>query len=194
MHTTRPLLTLLLLGVAVTATGQEPATPANRLAVDIFALMDRLAVEMNKEFVIDPRLRGLQGFSTKGEDADYDTLLAILRSNTFAAIEVGDQIRIVSEATARSEPSPIVQEDDPSISDHAVVTRVIDVADIRVPEVSSESGVPATAAAYLVPVLRPLMSTSIGNATAIPGSDKMIITDRYDNVRRITAIVDELRQ
>ena len=222
MRTHRPVLALFLLGVSVTAAGQQPAAappaaqaPANpgptsggpqfggrgaanvaydALEVDIFALMNRLAVEMNKEFIVDPRMRGLSGLSTTGDDADYDSLLAILRTNGYVAIEGGDQIRIVPEQIARAEPTPILQEDDPRISDHAVVTRVIDVSDIRLPDVSGENGAPVSAGAMLVPTLRPLMSTSIGNITAILGSDKVIITDRYDNVRRITAIVEELRQ
>jgi general secretion pathway protein D len=169
------------MGIAMTAAGQQPAgnsTPT----VDIYAVINRLAVELDKEFILDPRMRGMEWNSTAGNDADYDSLLALLRTNGYAAIEVGDQIRIVPEVTARSEPSPVVQADDPGMSDHAIVTRVI--------------AIPASqlSAAELVPVLRPLMSTAVGNATAVPGTNTLVIVDRYDNVRRITAIVDELRQ
>lgn len=220
MQTHRSLLALLLLGVSITAAAQQPGgeqpaaqapanpSPAaggpsaggrgslmdNPLAVDVFALIERLAVEMDKEFIIDPRLWGVPGLSTAGNDADYETLLGVLRSFGYVAIEVGDQIRIVPDSLARSEPSPIVQEDDSRISDHAVVTRVIDVSDIRTSDAGSEGGEPVSIAAMLAPILRPLMSTSIGNVSIPPGTDKIIITDRYDNVRRITAIVDELRQ
>jgi general secretion pathway protein D len=220
MHTHRSVLALLLLGVSITAAAQQPAgeqptaqAPANpaaggppaggrgaagltdsRLNVDIFALMERLAVEMDKEFILDPRMRGLAGLSTGGSDADYDSLLAILRTNGYAAIEGDDQIRIVPDAIARSEPSPLVQEDDSRISDHAVVTRIIDTSGIRASEVRGEGEVPVSVAATLAPVLRPLMSTAIGHVSNPPGTDKLIITDRYDIVRRITAIVDELRQ
>ena len=181
MQTQRLLPAFLLLGIAMTAAGQQPAGD-NAPAVDIYALINRLAVELNREFILDPRLQGMRWSSTAGTDADYDSLLALLRTGGFAAIEVGDQIRIVPEVTARSEPSPVILADDPRISDHAIVTRVI--------------AIPATqlAAAELVPVLRPLMSTAAGVATAIPGTNTLIIVDRYDNVRRITAIVDELRQ
>jgi general secretion pathway protein D len=168
-----------------------PPLPDNAPTVDIFALIDRLAEEMDKEFIIDPRMRGMTGLSTAGNEADYDTLLAMLRLNGFAAIEVGDQIRIVPEATARTEPSPVIQQDDSRISDHVVVTRIIDVADLNI---TMPDGSTLSAAAQLVPVLRPLMSTAIGNVMVVPGSDKIVLTDRYDNMRRITAIVDELRQ
>ena len=181
----------LLMTSALTATAQPPAAQDDALVVDIFALMDRLAVEMNKEFIIDVRLRGAQGMSTSREGADYDSLLAILRSMGYAAIEVGDQIRIVPEAVARSEPSPVLNEDDDRISDHTVVTRVIDVADLQF---TQPDGTVIEGGPQLVPVLRPMMSTNVGNITSVPGSTKLIIVDRYDNVRRITAIVDELRQ
>jgi general secretion pathway protein D len=158
----------------------------------MFALIDRLAREMNKEFIIDPRMRGIVGFSTARDEADYDTLLALLRTNGYAAIEVGDEVRIVPEATARAEPSTVVTRDDSRISDHAVVTLVIDVSDLEftMPDGSTAPGGPA----QLVPVLRPLMSTAIGNITSVPGSTKLVIVDRYDNARRIRAIIDELRK
>jgi type II secretory pathway component GspD/PulD (secretin) len=169
-----------------------PPLPDNAPTVDVFALIDRLSQEMNKEFILDPRMRGIVGYSTAGEEADYDTLLAILRTNLYVAIEVGDEIRIVSEATARAEPSTVLTRDDDRISDHAVVTLVVDVSDL---ELIMPDGTPASAgAAALVPVLRPLMSTAVGNITAVPGSTKVVIVDRFDNARRIRAIIDELRK
>jgi general secretion pathway protein D len=167
--------------------------PENAPSVDLFALIDRLADEMDKEFIIDPQVARVPGLSTAGADADYDTLLALLRNAQYAAIESGDQIRIVPEVTARSEPTPIVNEDDSRISDHTVVTRIIDVSGI---EVNLPDGAPEEARSIgpqLVPVLRPLMSTAIGNMAIVTGTNKVILTDRYDNIRRITAIIDALR-
>ena len=175
---------------ALTASAQ-PASSG--LGFDIAAVIGRLADEMNKEFIVDPRLQGVSGLSsTTAADADYETLLAVLRSNGFAAIEVGDQIRIVTEEVARAEPSRVVDRDDNRISDHAVVTRVVDVADIEATLPGFPEGIDI--APQLVPVLRPLMSAQIGNLSTIPGTSKLVIVDRYDNVRRITAIIDELRR
>jgi general secretion pathway protein D len=220
MHTTRILVAALLLQLSLNAAAQAPAgqaipvqapagqppagagaqpagprasrpLPENAPAVDIFALIDRLADEMDKEFIIDPRLGGTGFFSTAGGEADYNTLQAVLRANGFATIEVGDEIRIVPEATARSEPSLVLNEDDSRVSDHAVVTRVIDIADL---DSSAEDGAAGSAAAQLVPVLRPLMSTQIGQIVFVSGTNKLILVDRYDNVRRITAIIDAMRR
>jgi len=176
--------------VSVQPAVQLPPDP-DRPVFNFYEVVARLAREMGKEFIVDPRIRTQSlGWATSGDQADFETLQAVLRSNGFATIEVGDQVRIVPEATARSEPSPIVQQDDSRISDHAVVTRIIEVADF---EYTNSDGTVVSAAAQLVPVLRPMMSTAIGNITAIPGNNKVIIVDRYDNVRRITAIIDELR-
>jgi type II secretory pathway component GspD/PulD (secretin) len=191
MHTKFFSVTTLLLMSAMTASAQQPQEEVCWPSIDIFPVITRLADEMDKEFIIDPRIPRQLQWSTAADNADYDTLLAVLRANFYAAIEVGDQIRIVSEQTARSEPSRILNDDDSRVSDHAIVTRVIDVADI---EYTLPDGTSASSAPQLVPVLRPMMSTNIANITSIPGSTKLIIVDRYDNVRRITAIVDELRQ
>jgi general secretion pathway protein D len=170
---------------------ERPPLDPDRPIFDVFAVIERLADEMDKEFIVDPRVsRQALGWSTSGDDADYETLLAVLRTMSYAAIEVGDQIRILPEAIARAEPSRILQQDDSRVSDHAVVTRVIDVADI---EFAVEGGTTVSAAPQLVPMLRPLMSTQIGSIGTIPGTSKIILVDRYDNVRRITAIIDVLR-
>ena len=71
-------------------------------------------------------------------------------------------------------PTRILQNDDPSVSDHEVVSRVISLN---------------TDAAALVPIVRPLVP-QYGHLAAVGAS--LLIVDRYDNVRRITALVDEL--
>jgi general secretion pathway protein D len=169
---------------------QQP--DSGRPMLDIFALIERLADEMDKEFIVDPRIsRSGVGWSTEGvDDTDYDSLLAVLRYAGFAAIEVGDQIRIMPEQFARAEPSRLLQQDDPRVSDHAVVTRVIDVGDIRL---AVEGGPPVSAAPQLIPVLRPLMSMAVGSLVSVAGTNKIVLVDRYDNIRRITAIIEELR-
>lgn len=46
-------------------------------------------------------------------------------------------------------------------------------------------------APQLVPILRPMMSTS-AQLGAVPGGSSLILVDRYDNVRRITAVIEEI--
>ena len=184
-------------GNAVARDGDAaPAGPADpdRPIFDVFGLIERLADEMDREFIVYPRINAsMFGWSTAGEDADYDTLQALLRASGFVALEAGDQIRIVPESVARSEPTKILQQDDRGVSDHEIVTRVLEVSEIPVLPGSpvAESG---SIAGQLVPVLRPMMSSQAAQLGGIPGTTKLILVDRYDNVRRITAVIDELRR
>jgi general secretion pathway protein D len=121
---------------------------------------------------------------------DYADLLTILRLNGLAAVEIDGRINIFPLAESRWMATPLVQEDDDSIPDDAVITRVIDV--------------PSGNAAQLIPILRPLLpqvahfvaSSSIGPPAPgqLPESGKIVIVDRYANVRRITAIIAELTE
>jgi general secretion pathway protein D len=166
-----------LLVVSTGAFAQSPGGTA-ALRTDIFALIERLSDEMNREFVVDgASLNSMAGWSTAGDDADYDTLQALLRGAGMATIEVGDQIRIIPSANMRSEPSQILQEDDRRVSDHTIVTRVIAVDRIS--------------PAQLVPILRPMMPQE-AQLGAVSDTNSLIIIDRYDNVRRITQVIDEI--
>ena len=184
-------------GNAVARDGDAaPAGPADpdRPIFDVFGLIERLADEMDREFIVDTRINArMFGWSTAGEDADYDTLQALLRASGYIALESGDQIRILPEAVARAEPTKILQQNNRGISDHEIITRILKVSNIPVLPGSplAESG---SIAPQLVPALRPMMSTQAAQMQSIPGTTKLILVDRYDNVRRITAVIDELRR
>ncbi len=144
---------------------------------DIRALVRRVAADADFTVVVDPRVNGgVQYAGAPIESIDYSTLLAILRIHGFVSIEIGGQISIVPDAIARTMPTRILPSDDPSVSDHEVVSRII----------SLDSD-----AAVLVPIIRPLVS-QYGHLAAVGNS--LLIVDRYDNVRRISALVNELTE
>ena len=174
----------------------EPSRSPPPPSIDVNALIERLADEMDREFILDRRMNGVFGGTTAGADADYETLLGILRRNGWYALETADQILIVPEATARSQPSRLLQEDDPNVSDHEIVTRIIELPDIEVQAPTrGEGGERETQmtnlAPMLVPILRPMMPqyAQLGNPA---GTNKLVIVDRYDNVRRITAVIEAI--
>ena len=127
-----------------------------------------------RSIIPDVRLRGLEVTFLNQRQMTADELwqafLQILQSNGYAAVESEDIWRIVPEATARSEASPLF-----GGSGAALATRSVAVENVS--------------AAQLVPVLRPLMSTTIGNITAVPGTNTMVLTDRADNMDRIVEII-----
>lgn len=195
------LIGLVILITTGTATAQESdvADGANAMRIDLLTLIERIAEDSNQDFIIDPRVGGLNVFATSN-DLDYDNLLSILRVHGLIALAKDDAILIVPEANARSEATRLLQEDDARVSDHEIVTRIIEIP--AFPDTRSAEQIAAqlaenpfaggaSSAAQLVPVLRPMMPQS-AQLGAIPGTNKLIIVDRYDNVRRITAVIEEI--
>ena len=180
---------------------QESDASDEQAGTPIEALIAQMAEELDREFVIDPRIRGIRTFTTSN-DLDYESLLGILRINNVVAIETGEQIHVMPEQNMRVSATRILQEDDSSVSDHEVVTRIIAIP--QLPEAfdrPAQSGdpsatnpfatIPPTSAAQLVPVLRPMMSQA-AMLGAVANTNVLILVDRYDNVRRITAMIEEI--
>ena len=86
------------------------------------------------------------------------------------------------DANARQEPTRLLQRDDRSVPDDEVVTRVITL--------------PGNNAAQLVPILRPMMPqyAHLAAFATDEANSKLIVTDTYANVRRITELVQTLGQ
>jgi general secretion pathway protein D len=195
MNRSAPLTLLAALLLSSTALAQPNVEPR---MTNMDALIDRVAAEIGKEIVIDPRLPSeMRGYTTK-EGADYNSFQALLRINGYVAIETSDQILVIPEQHSRTSPSRLLQQDDPNVSDHEIVTRVIRVP--ALPDRRSEAEIQAQLASnpfagslapQLVPVLRPMLSQSAQLAAA-PGANQLIIVDYYDNVRRITAVIEEI--
>jgi general secretion pathway protein D len=201
MKPTRLTSAFLLFALSTIVSAQPPASSerAGNSGIDLIELIKQVAVDVDKEFILDPRISGIS-VDVVSEEVDYETLLAYLRINSLVAIENDNQIMIAPDQGARSMATRILQEDDSRVSDHEVVTRIIRIPTLR----SNASGrrqnsngedaiasQPSAFAATLVPVLRPMMSTS-AQLGAVPGTNTLILVDRYDNVRRITAVIEEI--
>ena len=130
-----------------------------------------------RSIIPDARLRGMEVtfLNQRAMTADelWQAFLQILQTNTYAAVESEGIWRIVSEATARTEASPLS-----GGSGAALATRYVAVENVS--------------AAQLVPVLRPMMSTNIANVTSLPGTNTLVLIDRADNMNRIVEIVRAL--
>lgn len=193
---------LSVLAALLFSTGVLAQPPGEARMTNMDNLIDRVAEEIGKEIIVDPRLPSeIRGYTT-ADDPDYESFQALLRINGYVAIETSDQVLIVPEQIFRTSPSPLLQEDDRNVSDHEIVTRVISLP--QIPDRRSEAQIQAQIATnpfavsngdlagQLVPVLRPMLSQAAQLAAAPGGSSKLIIVDYYDNVRRITAIIEKL--
>ena len=93
------------------------------------------------------------------------------------AVEIQGRVNIVPEALARQMPVRLVQRDDPDVADDEVVSRVIQMNNMN--------------AAQAVPILRALLP-QYAHLAALPDQNKLLIVDRYANVRRLTEILNAL--
>ncbi len=176
-----PRLLALLLGASVSLplSAQDDArlfTPNFRDA-HIEEVLQMIHEATGRSIIPDARLRGMPVTFLNQRAMTADELrqafLQILQSNTYAAVESEGIWRIVSEATARTEASPLS-----GGSGAALATRYMTVENVS--------------AAQLVPVLRPMMSTNIANVTSIPGTNTLVLVDRADNMNRIVEIIRAL--
>ncbi len=156
--------------------GQNVRDPDDGIPrTDIRLLIADVADRESIRFFVDPRVRAqVTVLGTAFDDLNLGSLLTILRVHAFVAVPTPEGYMVVPSTIMRSLAVPNVPEDDPSIPDAAVVSRMIDVG----PD-----------AAEFVPILRPLVP-AYGHLSAI--GDQLIIVDHYDNVRRLTGMIDEL--
>jgi general secretion pathway protein D len=167
----------LLVVPAAPAAPVLPRVDPDLPTVELLPLLDRVERSSNKRFLADVRLGSrIYLGSAEPEDVTYPVLLAILRLNGWAAFESAGYVNIVPDANIRFH-APVVQTDDASIPPDLYVTRVLTTVNIPT--------------AYLVPVLRPLMSQAAHLASSQTGN-QLIVEDRYENVQRIAEIVRTL--
>lgn len=164
------LALLLALGTAGAQDDGQLITP-NFQDTDIRTVTQSVMDVTGRNVIIDPRINArVTLFSNTPVSAAgfYELYLAALQVHGYAAVENGNTVRVIPDATARQVPSV-----DSNILD-AFVTRTIRIDNIG--------------AAQLVPILRPLIA-QIAHFAAHPESNMLVISDRAGNVERIAAII-----
>jgi len=143
---------------------------------DIGALISTVAEVADKNFIVDPRVKGkVTVISSRPMDSDevYQVFLSILKVHGFAAVPTGEVIKIIPDVNAKQDSIPTTSDRHPGVGDE-MVTRVIQVDNVT--------------AAQLVPILRPLVPQQ-GHLAAYPATNVLIISDRADNVERLVNII-----
>ncbi|MGD8629563.1 MAG: type II secretion system secretin GspD [Gammaproteobacteria bacterium] len=148
---------------------------------DISALISTVAEVTERNFIVDPRVKGkVTVISTRPMNSDevYQVFLSILKVHGFAAVPSGEVIKIVPDVNAKQDGIPTTSDAAPGRGDE-MVTRVIQVDNVT--------------AAQLVPILRPLVPQQ-GHLAAYPATNVLIISDRANNVERLVTIVRRIDQ
>lgn len=160
-------------------TGAKPGartTQLNFKEADLQGVVRALAQFTGRNFVVDQRVRGkLTLVSDTPVDADtaYSMLLAALRMQGFAVVEVDGVSRVVPEADAKLLGGPVAT-GGKAAAGGELVTRVFPLHYEK--------------AADLLPVLRPLIPPN-NTITAQAGNNALVITDYASNLDRIAKII-----
>jgi len=169
-----------LLFATMAWTQQQPSSTLNWKDADIRKVVEAVAAVTGKNFIIDPRVTGkvtLLSATPLSPDALYEAFLSILQVHGYVAVESGDLIKIIPDATARQFPGPLGTASSRGPDDMA--TQVIQVNNVG--------------ATQLVPILRPLIP-QYGHLVAHAGSNLLIISDRAANVTRLVNIIRRIDQ
>lgn len=148
---------------------------------EISTLIATVSEVTGKNFIVDPRVRGkVTVVSSSPMDAAgvYETFLAVLQVQGFAAIPAGDAIKIVPETNARTDGGGLIS-NGRGVPLDEIVTHVYSVQNVS--------------ASQLVAILRPLISQS-GHFAAYAGNNSLIISDRASNVTRIERLIAQIDQ
>ena len=171
----RTMLAVIVLAISAMVWAQQPSATLNWKDADIRQVVEAVSLVTGKNFILDPRVTGrvtLLSPTPLGPDALYEAFLSILQVHGYVAVESGDLIKIVPDATARQFASQIGVEGADGPDD--IATQVVQVRNVG--------------ATQLVAILRPLIP-QYGHLVAHAGSNMLIISDRAGNIARMVSII-----
>ncbi|WP_434557390.1 type II secretion system secretin GspD [Pseudomonas sp. Z5-35] len=160
--------------VAGNGLGKQPVQ-LNFVEADIPAVVRALSRATGRQFLVDPRVKGQLTLVSEGEvpaHTAYDMLLAALRMQGFAVVEVEGVSQVVPEADAKLLGGPVGDADRPA--GNGMITRTY--------RLQYENAV------NLIPVLRPIVSAN-NPINAYPGNNTVVVTDYAENLRRVAQII-----
>jgi general secretion pathway protein D len=181
MNIYRKIIAILLVWLICSAPVYAEKVTLNLKDADISALISTVAEVTDRNFIIDPRVKGkVTVISSRPMDSDevYQVFLSILKVHGFAAVPSGEVTKIVPDVNAKQDGIPTASDRSPGRGDE-MVTRVVQVDNV--------------AAAQLVPILRPLVPQQ-GHLAAYPATNVLIISDRANNVERLLTIIRRIDQ
>jgi len=175
------LLALLLAGLllAVQAPAADDMVTLNFVNADIDAVVRAVSEMTGRNFVVDPRVKGVINIVSARpvpRSAVYPTLLSALRLQGFAAVEGDGVTKIIPEADAKQQGSPVVAGGSAGSGDRLV---------------TSVYALKYESATQLVNILRPLITPNNAIA-ALPSANALVITDYAENLKRIDKIIASL--
>ncbi len=169
------LMAMSFLNLTPASYAQDSGITLNWKDADIRIVVEAVSEATGKNFILDPRVTGkvnLLSSEPMSKDAFYEAFLSILQVHGYIAVESGNLIKILPDATARQYPTTWGTNGGNGPDDMA--TQVIQVNNVG--------------ATQLVPILRPMIP-QYGHMVAHAGSNMLIISDRAANLARMVSII-----
>ena len=151
----------------------------NFVGADIQSVVKSVSMITGKNFILDPRVTGTVNIISANpvdKDLVYPILLSALRLQGFTAVEGPGVIKIIPEADAKLNNSPLVE----GISKYRGDQMITQVFVLKY-----------ESAAQLLPVLRPLIAPN-NVINAYPNNNTLVITDYAENLKRIDKIIQAI--
>ena len=159
----------------------EKQLKINMNNVEIKQVIQWMSEQTKKNFIVDPRVKGrVNVYSNQSMTLTeaYQVFLTTLDVYGFAAVESGNNIKILPNAQARSAGLPVVEQFSDSQADNSEL--VIHI--IKIKNLSPQK---------IVTTLRPLVPQA-GHLAALPESSSIIIADRANNINRLSELIRHL--
>lgn len=147
---------------------------------DIRALIQLVAEQTGKNFIVDPQIRGeatLVAGRKLRDDELYDALLSILQVHNYEAVETGNLIKIVPINKARASVAPLVADAKESTPDETI-TQVVKLNYIQV----------QTAIQTLMPL------SGQGETSILPNqsSNSLVLKGKAQNLERLMDVIQSI--
>jgi general secretion pathway protein D len=150
---------------------------------DIRTVINEIAKESHKNFIIDPRVQGkvtlVSAVPINASEA-YQVFLTMLQTQGFSAIQNGDVIKIVPDSVAKFQEIPTLDALSPQASTSAaLVVKIIPIQNIN--------------AAQLIPVLQPMLPATNQISVYNP-TNSLIIATAANKLAQIEQVIHQLDQ
>ena len=157
----------------------ETGVTLNLKDADIRSFIETVAEATGRNFVVDPRVKAkvtVVSARSMNREEVYQVFLSVLQVHGYAAVQVGEIIKILPDVNAKQGPVATGGGNSQASGDE-LVTRVVPIKNVP--------------AAQMVPILRPLVPQQ-GHLAAYPNSNVLVISDRAANIQRLISIINRI--
>jgi general secretion pathway protein D len=169
----------VLLALSCNLVFAETGVTLNLKDADIRSFIETVAEATGRNFIVDPRVKAkvtvISARSMNREEV-YQVFLSVLQVHGYAAVKVGEIIKILPDVNAKQGPV-VTGGGSTQASGDELVTRVVPIKNVP--------------AAQMVPILRPLVPQQ-GHLAAYPNSNVLVISDRAANIQRLITIINRI--